>query len=76
MPLFRARGRALEVHPGDRFVKSADPHGKMWEVVELGVAVDGIMHARMTSVDGRQAITIAAEVLLDPAFWLRKLPDL
>lgn len=65
-----ARKSAPKVCTGDRFIKVGEPHGKVWEVVELKVAVDGILHARLR--DGGthgSSMTIAAGVLTDSRFW-------
>ncbi|RAU21385.1 hypothetical protein CU669_13205 [Paramagnetospirillum kuznetsovii] len=58
------------VHAGDRFIKVGEPHGKVWEVFDLKVAVDGILHARLRD-GGRQngSMTISANTLVDPRFW-------
>jgi len=59
-----------QVQNGDRFIKVGEPHGKIWQVVNLSIAVDGILHARLQD-DSRQngSMTIAAGVLADPRFW-------
>jgi len=58
------------VQPSDQFIKAGDAHGKIWEVVDLWVASDGILHARLRSCEGKAAlITIAAGVLNDSNFW-------
>jgi hypothetical protein len=65
-----------QVQPGNRFAKTGNSPGKVWEVVDLAVAVDGIMHARLRSCDGRgDRITIGAGVLLDQVFWLPMRPE-
>ena len=57
-----------QIERGDRFVKVGS--GKVWEVVEIWTAVDGIVHMRLHSGEANSAlITIAAGVLADPAFW-------
>ncbi|WP_146747839.1 hypothetical protein [Paramagnetospirillum kuznetsovii] len=63
------------VQSGDRFIKVGEPHGKIWQVVNLSIAVDGILHARLqddSRING--SMTIAAGVLTDPRFWSVALP--
>ncbi|WP_156612578.1 hypothetical protein [Paramagnetospirillum marisnigri] len=59
-----------KIQLGDRFIKVGEAHGRIWEVVDLRVTVDGILHAqlRATGRDGG-AMTIAAGVLMDTDFW-------
>ena len=67
MRLFRQR-HVPAIECGDRFVKVDG--GKIWEVTEIWTAVDGIVHARLTSEEiGVGRITIATNVLADPVFW-------
>jgi hypothetical protein len=71
------RRPASQVQPGDRFIKTSDPYGKVWEVIALVVAVDGILHARLRRGEGQgDLITIGAGVLLDQRLWqpVRKAP--
>lgn len=58
------------VQNGDRLIKVGEPHGKIWQVVNRSIAVDGILHARLQN-DSRQngSVTIATGVLTDPRFW-------
>ncbi|MDR3438043.1 hypothetical protein [Telmatospirillum sp.] len=59
-----------QVQPSDRFTKVGESHGKIWEVVEVWTAVDGISHVRLRSCDNLGGlITIAAGVLCDLNFW-------
>jgi len=66
-----ARRVKPKVQIGDRFIKVGEPHGRIWEVVNLRITVDGILHAQLRST-GREggAVTIAAGVLIDQDFWL------
>ncbi len=65
-----AKRKVPQVQIGNRFIKAGASNGKTWEVVELWSAVDGILHARLRSCDGRgDSITIAAGVLCDSAVW-------
>jgi hypothetical protein len=62
--------KTIEVRPGDRFTKAADSNERVWEVVEVWVAVDGIAHARLKGCDIQGSlITIGAAVLADSNFW-------
>ena len=62
---------AVAVQLGDKFVKTTDPHGKVWEVVHLWTAVDGILHARLATGERKTTLlTIAAAVLQDGRYWL------
>jgi hypothetical protein len=64
------KGKAPQIQAGDRFTKTADVYRKVWEVVALWTAVDGIPHARLKCLDARGGlITVAAGVLLDLALW-------
>ncbi len=64
------KSKIPQVQPGQRFAKAGDPHGKLWEVIDVADAVDGIPHAHLRSCDGQGVlITIAVGVLADPAFW-------
>ncbi len=66
-----ARRVKPKVQIGDRFIKVGEPHGRNWEVINLRITVDGILHAQLRST-GREggAVTIAASVLVDQDFWL------
>lgn len=65
-----AKSKVPQVQPGDRFSKVGDAHGKVWEVVEVWTAIDGIPHVRLRSCDQQSGlITIAAGVLCDLDFW-------
>ena len=69
MSLFRRRVPP-QVERGDQFTKIGGPVAKVWEVVDLWIAVDGIPHARLQSGgDGGSLITIGTGVLVDPGFW-------
>lgn len=59
-----------QIQPGDHFMKVAEPYGKVWTVVELKIASDNILHARIQA-GGTQdgTATIAANVLADRRFW-------
>lgn len=66
-----ARRVKPKVQIGDRFIKAGEPHGRIWEVIDLRITVDGILHAQLRSKDrDGGAVTIAAGVLVDQDFWL------
>jgi hypothetical protein len=66
--MLMARQTAPGVQAGEYFVKVGDPNGKIWEVVDLRITTDGILHARLKTGDN-STMTIAAGVLLDRHFW-------
>ena len=56
---------------GHRLTKSGEPNGRVWEIIDLRIAVDGLLHARLESCGARKdSITISAHVLSDPHFWV------
>lgn len=56
---------------GQRLTKAGEPNGRVWEIIDLRIAVDGLMHARLESCGARKdSITISAYVLSDPQFWV------
>ncbi len=60
----------FQVELGDRFSKAGDRYGRVWEVVYVWVAVDGITHARLAVVGSQSDLrTVAAPVLADTQFW-------
>jgi hypothetical protein len=71
-----AKRMVPQVHTGDRFTKTGDPNGRIWEVVDVRIATDGILHARL-SIGGHQngTMTIAAGVLTDRHYWQAFLGD-
>jgi hypothetical protein len=59
-----------QIQTGDRFMKLGEPNGKIWTVVELKIATDSILHARLLATGPQSSsITIAANVLVDKRFW-------
>lgn len=59
-----------QIQTGDRFIKFEEPYGKIWTVVELKIATDSILHARLQATEAKNgSITIAANVLMDKRFW-------
>lgn len=59
-----------QIQTGDHFMKVSEPYGKIWKVVELKVATDSILHARLQASGTRDGTaTIAANVLVDRRFW-------
>lgn len=70
--LLMVRSKAPQVCAGDCFIKAGDANTRVWEVVAVGKAVDGIEHARLQSLQGRvEKITIGSGVLRDLRFWHR-----
>ena len=61
---------APSVQIGDRFVKSGDPPGRVWVVVRLWTAVDGLPHARMKGEGSRdETRIISISALTDRHFY-------
>jgi hypothetical protein len=54
----------------DRFVKSGDPPGRVWVVVRLWTASDGLPHARL-EIEGRRNETriMSVSALADRYFY-------
>ena len=46
----------VPIELNDRFVKSGDPPGRVWVVVRLWTASDGLPHARL-EIEGRHSET-------------------
>ncbi len=63
------RPKTSPIRPGDLYSKADDTRGKVWEVVDVWNAIDGIPHARLRSAGHSSLITIAAAVLGDISFW-------
>lgn len=59
-----------QIQTGDRFIKLGESNGKIWTVVELKIATDSVLHARLRAAGSQSSsITIAANVLVDKRFW-------
>lgn len=59
-----------DIQTGDHFMKVSESYGKVWTVVELKVASDSILHARLKASGAQNGTaTIAANVLADRHFW-------
>ena len=61
-------------HPielNDRFIKSGDPPGRVWVVVRLWTASDGLPHARL-EIEGRRNETriMSVSALADRYFYM------
>ncbi|CUW39634.1 conserved protein of unknown function [Magnetospirillum sp. XM-1] len=56
---------------GDRFRKAMDQFDKVWEVVRIWTAVDGLLHVRLRCLDGQgETRIISAITLTDSNFFL------
>jgi hypothetical protein len=67
--MLKRRTSPLQV--GHRLSKTGQTNGRIWEIVDLRIAVDGHLHARLESCGARKdSITISAFVLSDPQFWV------
>ena len=65
MDIFGRKAPPLQV--GDRFRKSGDRFGKVWQVSRLWVTCDGILHSRLRSAS--ETRIISAVTLVDPDFF-------
>lgn len=67
---YMSKIKAPQVQIGECFCKANEPHGKIWVVIDLRVATDGILHAQLRESGCKAgSMTIAAGVLVDPRFW-------
>lgn len=68
MSMLKRKPQTIDI--GDRFVAAGEREGRVWEVVYLWTAVDGIQHARLANVGRPSDLrTISVPVLFDPHFW-------
>lgn len=60
---------------GDRYLKAGDRSGRVWVVIRLWTASDGLPHARMEN-EGRERETriISVSALMDRHFYFPALP--
>ncbi len=66
--MFRRPNASIEVE--DRFVKTGDPPTRVWVVVRLWTASDGLPHARL-EIEGRRTETriMSVSALADRQFY-------
>lgn len=59
------------VRVGDRFRKAHDQFGTLWEVQRIWRTGDGLLHVRLTSLDGQgETRIVSAVTLMDTAYFL------
>lgn len=67
----RLSRKSPQIQLGDRFTKADDKRGKVWEVVYLWTAVDGIPHVRLAAGPTKSELrTLALPALTDTDFWV------
>ncbi len=59
---------------GDRFTKAGDRFGKVWEVSRIWIAVDGLLHARLTGQNGQGETQIISVVTLSNSDFFSAVP--
>jgi len=69
--LFLNEAKLDLIELNDRFVKKGDPPGRVWVIVRLWIASDGLPHARL-EIEGRHSETriMSVSALSDRRFYL------